>query len=184
MKRRAFTLIELLVVISIIALLISILLPSLSGARRTGQRVACLADLRTIGQGVSIYGQDNEDWFPGTPGGSGAYLFGAPFAWGPAVQRFDFIGPLAHLWGNGWIEPSLGDPQGWAERVKTITSEKPSLCPSNNFLAPWNMGPNIGAIRMNSYNTTRYMMWQRQPFDPANPGEDLWVSWYNGSHEE
>ena len=65
MKRKSgFTLIELLVVVAIIALLISILLPSLSRARELAKRAVCSANLRGIGQGMHIYSNDNEEWFP------------------------------------------------------------------------------------------------------------------------
>ncbi|MCO6436879.1 MAG: prepilin-type N-terminal cleavage/methylation domain-containing protein [Phycisphaerae bacterium] len=64
MKRKGFTLIELLVVVAIIALLISILLPSLSRARELAKRAVCASNLRGIGQGEHIYANDNAEWFP------------------------------------------------------------------------------------------------------------------------
>lgn len=57
----AFTLIELLVVISIIALLIAILLPGLSNARKMGHRTLCLTHLNTLGQGLVMYSTEHRD---------------------------------------------------------------------------------------------------------------------------
>ena len=62
--RRAFTLIELLVVISIIALLLAILLPSLSAAHQAGQSAVCGSNYKQIFQGAFMHGQDNEDLLP------------------------------------------------------------------------------------------------------------------------
>jgi prepilin-type processing-associated H-X9-DG protein len=60
----AFTLVELLVVIGIIAVLISILLPSLSRAREQANRTACLSGLRSMGQVLQIYATDYKGRVP------------------------------------------------------------------------------------------------------------------------
>jgi len=61
----AFTLIELLVVISIIALLISILLPALGKARQTAKALICQASQKQIGVGMGAYLNANKTYYPG-----------------------------------------------------------------------------------------------------------------------
>src|SRR5262245_29156949 len=62
--KRAFTLIELLIVVAIISLLIAILLPALSSARRQTKLVMCVNNLRSIWTGVETYVLENTDRVP------------------------------------------------------------------------------------------------------------------------
>ena len=62
--RRAVTLIEVLVVIGIIAILISLLLPALTRARRASQTAACLSNLRQIGIAYHMYANGEKGFLP------------------------------------------------------------------------------------------------------------------------
>jgi prepilin-type N-terminal cleavage/methylation domain-containing protein len=55
LRERGFTLIELLVVVAIIAVLVGILVPTLSRARASARRTGCAANLQQIGVGLQAY---------------------------------------------------------------------------------------------------------------------------------
>ncbi len=170
-----FTLIELLVVISIITLLISILLPQLSSARRFAQRVYCQTNIRSMLQSLTNYGVANDDAIVGSPNTSGVYLVGVTTTVypGPATSRFDFVGPMAR--DSGIEDVMVEDP------AARFNIERASLkmfqCPSNNFLAgPFlsSGGINADVGPMVAYNTARDFLFLGRPTmlqepSPANP---------------
>lgn len=63
-RRGGFTLIELLVVISIIALLLAILMPSLYKAREQAKRISCMNKVKQVALGIYLYCLDHEGRFP------------------------------------------------------------------------------------------------------------------------
>ncbi len=63
-RKKGFTLVELLVVIGIIALLISILLPSLARAREAAVRIKCGSNMHQIGIAFAMYLSDNKNVYP------------------------------------------------------------------------------------------------------------------------
>ncbi|UCD27696.1 MAG: prepilin-type N-terminal cleavage/methylation domain-containing protein [Planctomycetota bacterium] len=88
-----FTLIEVLVVVAIIALLISILLPSMSGVRHQSKKLVCATNLHTWSSAAMLYAQSNQDFIPRDYGWSPSYDFPYPHVCAPEVLSQYLGGP-------------------------------------------------------------------------------------------
>jgi prepilin-type N-terminal cleavage/methylation domain-containing protein/prepilin-type processing-associated H-X9-DG protein len=114
-KRSGFTLIELLVVVAIIALLISILLPSLSRAREQAKLVACSSNLKQLGIGVQMYANDWNGVWP-------RYML--------AADNGSYTN--ANVWtGNGGGNPPSW--QGLGRLYSYMNNQKIYYCPNDTF---------------------------------------------------
>ena len=99
-RQPGFTLIELLVVIAIIALLVSILMPALSGARQLAKATGCMTNLKTQGHAFLFFAEDHEQAIPThelypLPEGLGRYVH-QPY------QAFVNNPPAGYTGSSGW----------------------------------------------------------------------------------
>ena len=90
----AFTLVELLVVVGIIALLIAILMPALSSARRQATTIRCAANLADIGRAMQNYANEYRGRIPRGYDYNGAYRAGR-ILWAEALSRY--VGRLVEV---------------------------------------------------------------------------------------
>lgn len=112
-SRRGFTLIELLVVVSIIALLISILLPGLSQARKQARETVCMSNMRQVTLGFVHYAND---WNEMLPGSVNDHIGTNPTV--PGAKPLCWLG----TWRDWWTDGSLNDTA-----VNTTYNRVPSL---------------------------------------------------------
>ena len=125
-RGRGFTLIELLVVVAIIAILISILLPSLSRAKELARRTACSIQQRGIRQAAVLFSHDHDSFLPGVgENPAGGWGITGQYWSGGALYEVEEISALAmpRLWPDNW---GLHQTPGGGD----LGDKKIMLCPS------------------------------------------------------
>ena len=146
-NEHGFTLVELLVVIGIIAILISILLPSLARARAAAQSVSCLANLRTLGQAMHMYASTYKLAIAGAGintglnggGGGTTTVTEDNIPPGSAISYGDWCAPLA-----GIMRTPLSESKRASDRYNRYRQIGTFLCPSSEGVLTTAYGPQSG----------------------------------------
>jgi prepilin-type N-terminal cleavage/methylation domain-containing protein/prepilin-type processing-associated H-X9-DG protein len=161
---RGFTLVELLVVIGIIALLISVLLPALTKARRAANTIKCAANVRSILQAMNLYASQYNGYLPGSPNTSGQFIYTDPnYGAGNCpeiISGFDWMSPLCKVMGIKIPNLQDGTPAGRGGRLTFILQLPQFTCPENQFLmTPFGaVDPNFKTQPYTSYSTSLIFM--------------------------
>ncbi len=192
-----FTLIELLVVISIIALLVSILMPSLGKARESARKIFCMSNLRQAGISMATFAAENNDLLAG-PNTTGRKL-GQYAAGTPEYESFVNSSPKSPTQNVDWMSPILGKdlglPANFNERLERLSNQD-FCCPSSRvnydyeYTGSNNYDAMIGSVPVNQIRQFSYSAaiafhlysyrskdvnagWVTDKYSSANPGETV-----------
>ena len=149
-NRKGFTLIELLVVISIIALLLSILLPSLGKAKEIAKETVCLTRMKQWGLVLNLYGNEYNDKFP----------------------DYEVSGPIAGA-GHWWMQslrPYYEDPE-----IRLCPSSK-KLPGGHDLSISTNRSPDQMWAAINLYtDIEKGVFYEGQSYILGSLGANLWM---------
>ena len=199
LQTRGFTLVELLVVIGIIALLISILLPALGRARQQSNLLVCQSHLRSIGQIIALYVNDNQGSLPeGTWNPNGGPLAGVVNTdWSVLLLNeieSQYGTSFYNANGTGPNPGMLAYNRGIFRDVDTVDGDAPLHYSCHPRLMPGNTEVDPAALAANAFAKTPILQpyrlsqiqrnaeivlimdgsqWQWSPADPTGAGRKL-----------
>lgn len=147
-RKTAFTLIELLVVIAIIALLLAVIIPSLSRAKEAAKRITCMSDLKSLALFMHLYANGNNDKVPSaSTEGSYAWVNHAGLAYyninqDPAIEE-----QQKEAIRRGLLWPYAGD------KIETFRCPTSRLGQARSYSIPDSFNyDNLGILTVNGAN--------------------------------
>lgn len=198
--RKAFTLIELLVVVGVISILIGVLLPALSSARRAGQVISCMSNMRQMEIAHTGYALDNDGEFVQANLSHGGIVHTGVPPWFETLKHYygdDLVARSPLDTSPHWGEDGLRIP-GAPIMQRRITSYGINNFLDNN-LVPWGPGFQMpfGGYNMNrvqrSSTTVHFLImayegefagadhphvesWMNHPFPPFRAQEQVQIN--------
>jgi prepilin-type N-terminal cleavage/methylation domain-containing protein/prepilin-type processing-associated H-X9-DG protein len=159
-----FTLVELLVVISIIAVLLAVLLPSLNKARESARRVVCVSNLKQTTAAAILWAENNDDW-------------SVPTTWYEARILTKETG-----WADGVFNPGSLEPYTAAKASQT---QSVYVCPSatNEMFFKWPGMGNFSTDRQRkvTYGCNGWMTFYCGNGESPGSPPDLTYRYYSSS---